>query len=272
MRFYVKHATTQDGPFDLVTMVRKIRNSQIEADFLVIEDGDEKPIIASEHPQLKTFFREIELLSAHTENGDKHPPLSFIIYFKKGWNFLTTHQFAAIYSAGTLCICLLLAFLFNLILPSFMASLNWLLIWIMVQLLLSALLVMFLRIHRGQSYDPHTLFSILSHYKVPLLFCASITGVFTGLGLGLLVIPGLALMGLYCFAPLLIIDQNFDFWDAMETSRKTVLAHGRPLFEIVFGFALLNFLAGICFVLPLALTLPLTYGALAELYDELKFN
>lgn len=272
MKFYVKYETMQEGPFDLVAMVRKIRNGSVSAELLVLEENDEMATPAAEHPQLKSFFREIELLSAREEPHSETHNFGFISSLKKGFKFLTNNHFSAIYSAALLGICLMFAALFAAILPDFMAVLNTLLVWIVAQFMLGVLLFMFLRIHRGQPHDPHTLYSLISRYFVPLAFCAALTGIFTGLGIGLLIVPGLALIGFYCFAPLLIIDQNYDFWDAMETSRKTVLAHGRPLFEIVFGFALLNFIAGLCFVLPLAVTLPITYGALAELYDEIKFG
>lgn len=272
MHFYVKYDTNQEGPFDLVSMVRKIRNGMITPEQLVLEEQDEKAVPASEHPQLKSFFREIELLTAQSDTAHSTSTLSFSSSFKKGWKFLVGHQFSAIYSAGIIGMCLAVAVLFNLILPDFMSSLTWLLIWIANQFFLGILLFLFVRCHRGQPYDPHSIYISAQRYFVPLIFCATLTGVFSGLGMILLIIPGLVMLALYCFAPLLIIDQNYDFWDAMETSRKTVLAHGRPLFEVVFGFALINFLAGALFLLPLAITLPITYGALAELYDEIKFN
>lgn len=274
MRFYVKYETAQEGPFDLVTMVRKIRNGAITSELLVLEENDEKAVPAGEHPQLLSFFQEIQMEAMRGESrgtGGKNV-IRFSSLLKRGWNFLVSHHFSAVCSAVLLGVTLLLATIFTAILPDFMAVLNILLSWIAFNFLLSILLIIFLRIYRSQPCDLHSLSLVIKRSAVPLLFCAALTGIFSAIGAVLLLIPGLIAIALYSFAPLLIVERHYDFWAAMETSRKTILKQGRPLFEAVFGFTVINFIAGFPFVIPLAVTLPITYGALAEVFDEIPFD
>jgi multisubunit Na+/H+ antiporter MnhG subunit len=54
----------------------------------------------------------------------------------------------------------------------------------------------------------------------------------------------------------------------METSRKTTFAKGVDFYGVVFALIVINFIGAILFLVPLVLTLPVTFYALAELYDE----
>ena len=59
-------------------------------------------------------------------------------------------------------------------------------------------------------------------FFIPLLLTAMMGGALTGIGLLLLIIPGLYLMVSYLFAASLVIDRRLDFWPALELSRRTV--------------------------------------------------
>jgi GYF domain 2 len=281
MRFYVKNDTAQDGPFDLLMMVRKIRNGTVTATALVLEERDAEAVPAAEHPELIGFFREIELEGLRVESPQSAPALGFSSAFKRGVRFLIAHQFSAVYGVAPLGCALLLFMILSAILPDFASPLSALLAWIFLQFALGILLFVFLRMHRGQTLDITSLTPFIRHNLTPLIFCAALVGVFSAIG-GLLfvvpgmlslvlTVPGVIVLAFYSFAPLLIIEKNYHFWEAMESSRKTVLAQGRPLFEVVFGFALINVLAGCLYGLPLALALPVTFGALAEIFDEIEF-
>lgn len=281
MRFYVKNDTAQDGPFDLLTMVRRIRNGSITATALVLEEKDEAAVPAGEHPELVGFFREVEVEGLRIESPKSAPALGFFSAFKRGLRFLVANQFSAVYGIAPLGGALLILMLLTAILPDFAAPLSALIAWIFLHFSLGILIFVFLRMHRGQTLDIASLIPFLRRNLTALIFCAALVGVFSAVG-GLLfvvpgmlslalTVPGVIILGLYSFAPLLIIERNQHFWEAMETSRKTVLAQGRPLFEVVFGFALINVLAGGLYGLPLALALPVTFGALAEIFDEIEF-
>jgi hypothetical protein len=54
----------------------------------------------------------------------------------------------------------------------------------------------------------------------------------------------------------------------MEISRKTVLKGGMENAGVIYALFVINFLAALCALLPLAITLPITIGAIVEMYDE----
>jgi hypothetical protein len=84
---------------------------------------------------------------------------------------------------------------------------------------------------------------------VPLMLLYIVMGIFVAIGLLLLIIPGIYLIVSYAFAIPLVIDQNLDFWNALETSRKTV---GKCWWSI-FGLMLLNGLVILLGILALGI-------------------
>jgi hypothetical protein len=86
----------------------------------------------------------------------------------------------------------------------------------------------------------------------------------------LLMLPILIYLGVaWLFAPMLVMDKGYDFWPAMELSRKVATKH----FLRLFGLQLLN--AAIVVAGELALcvgvlvAIPITYAAVAIAYDDL---
>jgi hypothetical protein len=104
---------------------------------------------------------------------------------------------------------------------------------------------------------------------LPLFLATIVTTVIIFIGCMLLIIPGIYLGICYVFTTPLIIDQNLGFWDAMETSRKTV----SKCWFSVFGLLLLCFL--VCVVGMLALgvgmlvAIPVCQCALGAAYTRL---
>lgn len=85
------------------------------------------------------------------------------------------------------------------------------------------LLLMYLRLRRGQPANLATVFSCFGTAFVPLMFVWIITHFLSGLGLVLCLVPGLVLKVLWVFSLMLAADRGLDFWTAMETSRKAVM-------------------------------------------------
>ena len=125
--------------------------------------------------------------------------------------------------------------------------------------------------NRGQPTDINLLKNIVRSQFKPLLIVSCIIALTTMIGAFLLIIPGLFILTLYIFTPLLIIDHKMPFWDAMETSRKLVLGSGTDNLGIIFALVVINFVGGLLVFLPLLITLPVTISCLCEMYDEL-FN
>lgn len=269
MQFYIKYGNVQDGPFDLVTMIRKIRNKEISRETLVLEEKDSYAVAAYEHPRLQSFYEEMKedfveegLEPYFTGNG-------FVYALQKGWSFFQHYPNCVLFSSGFLFVVLLMGALFSGLLPDFLGIF---LGWTVFHFLNGAVLLAMKQLNTHHRVDFQSITTrYLGHlkplllYSITIAFLSAIGGIF-------LVIPALFLLTLYIFAPLLILEENYSFWDAMETSKQTVIQHGRKLFEILFGLTVVNFVAALFFLLPLAITIPITYIVIIDLYDKTPFH
>jgi len=107
------------------------------------------------------------------------------------------------------------------------------------------------------------------HFFLPLFLTGLLTAALVGIGLVLLVVPGIYLLVGYAFASYLVVDRRLDFWQAMELSRRTV----NPLWFNVFGLVLLLLLINLGGVLLLGLglvvTVPLTTCTLTVAFTDI---
>lgn len=87
-------------------------------------------------------------------------------------------------------------------------------------------------------------------YTLPIIIASLCMSVLIALGFTLLIIPGIYLSIAYMFTLPLIVDKNMDFWQAMETSRKSTHQHWFKLFFT--GLAML--------IIYLISTIPLGLG------------
>jgi uncharacterized membrane protein len=106
-------------------------------------------------------------------------------------------------------------------------------------------------------------------FFIPLLLTALMGGALTGIGLLLLIIPGLYLMVSYLFAASLVIDRRLDFWPALELSRRTVQPNLFGLFAFLLLLILLNLVGAALLGLGLLVSLPLTGCAVTVAYADI---
>jgi hypothetical protein len=106
-------------------------------------------------------------------------------------------------------------------------------------------------------------------FFIPLLLTALVGGLLTGIGLLLLIIPGVYLLVSYLFASILVVDRRLDFWQALETSRRTVHHHWFGLFGFLLLLALVNLGGFLLLVVGLMVSLPVTSCALTAAYADL---
>lgn len=106
-------------------------------------------------------------------------------------------------------------------------------------------------------------------FFIPLLLTALVGGALAGIGLLLLVIPGVYLLVGYLFASSLVVDRRLDFWAALELSRRTV----QPIWFSMFAFVLLLMLINLAGVVALGIgilvTVPLTTCTITAAYADL---
>jgi hypothetical protein len=283
--YYIISGKSRTGPYDLVAIVRKIRNGSLTAHTQLQMDGSPELKPAHEWEQLAEFFGEIkeERQVASDRKPSEHRGLGATL--QSGWRFLQRNQYSTVSSGLFVLLIILVAAAVNFGLPPFAHVFAYMAFFIVGHSILSCYMFAILRLIRGQPVDLTYLESKISPAIKPLLLSSLFICIPAVLGLALLAsplptvmllaglflfaVPGLLILSLYAFTPLLILDKEFDFWEGMETSRKTVLKSGLENTGIIYALLVINFLAGLCFLLPLAITLPITMGALSEIYDDI---
>jgi uncharacterized membrane protein len=106
-------------------------------------------------------------------------------------------------------------------------------------------------------------------FFLPLLLTALVGGVLAGLGLLLLVIPGVYLLVGYLFASSLVVDRRLDFWAALELSRRTVQPMWFGMFAFLLLLMLINLAGALLLGLGLLVSVPLTACAITAAYADL---
>jgi hypothetical protein len=87
-------------------------------------------------------------------------------------------------------------------------------------------------------------------------------------GLLLCVLPGIYLAIGYTFALPLIIDKKFDFWTAMEVSRRVVHRQWWTMFGLALVLFLLNMIGLLACLVGCIVTAPLTVAAIQYAYED----
>ncbi len=281
--YYILSGKQRKGPYDLVMLVRKMRNGSLTSATMV-QLGEDPAKPAAEWPGLKDFFNEKKDESTESADATKHRQRHLIPTLQSGWRFLQRNHISTVLAAVYILTIIVMASMVHMGLPPYMHITAYLIVFIFSNFLLSFYLLALLRMVRGQPVDIGYIFSKIGPVSRPLLTsstlvsCPAIAGLvllvisstwmFSLVGLFIVAIPGLFILALYSFTPLVIIDQGYDFWDAMEMSRKTVLKGGLETLGVIFALFVINFLGGLLAILPMAITLPITMGALTEIYDE----
>ena len=269
MRFYIIHQHYEDGPYDLVTVIRKIRKGSLSEETLLRTD-DEPPVAAGTHPRLMEFYAELGQQPIAGSVTGKRSLRPFSQILAGGWKFLARNQSCSIYSAMLLMLVLAIGVGFFAIMPGMLVVVAAVLTWIVALFGLSIIQLILLRLHRGQPVD----FRWFKEHVVPrasALGAYSVAaGVASAIGFALFILPGLFILALFVFAPLIISDERTDFWEAMSRSRKMALSQGLDVLGMTFGCVVINFVSALLFILPLLLSIPITYTGVVDLYEELS--
>ncbi len=106
-------------------------------------------------------------------------------------------------------------------------------------------------------------------FFIPLLLTALVGGLLVGIGLLLLVIPGVYLLVGYLFASALVVDRRLDFWAALELSRKTVQPIWFTMFAFVLLLMLINLAGFLLLGVGLLVSVPLSACAVTVAYSHL---
>ncbi len=104
---------------------------------------------------------------------------------------------------------------------------------------------------------------------LPLFLANLLVNIFVAIGMVLLIVPGVFLVVAYMFTIPLIVDRRFDFWAAMETSRKLITRQWFAIFVFVLVLVLINVVGVLLLGVGLFVTIPLTSCAVAAAYEDI---
>lgn len=106
-------------------------------------------------------------------------------------------------------------------------------------------------------------------FFLPLFLASLISSIFIGIGMLLLIIPGLYLAIGYMFTAQFVINRNMSFFDAMEASRKLITKKWFIFFAFSLVIGLINVVGLILLGIGALFTIPFTICALAVAYDDI---
>lgn len=181
-------------------------------------------------------------------------------YIKQGWEMFKEH--VGEFLGFTLIIFVAyavsskLAFAGSLIISAVVASLS------------AGYSIAAFKLMSGQQFEFADFFKGFNYF-LPLFLASLAGGFLVGIGLALLIIPGIYLAVSYLFATFLILDYRMEFWQALETSRKIISKNWFAFLGFAFALFAINLLGCLALGVGLLVTIPVTSCAAAIAYKEI---
>lgn len=135
--------------------------------------------------------------------------------------------------------------------------------------LLGGLAYVFSRRIRGENPGVGDAFNGFSLAFLQLGLSGLVSFVLICVGLLLCVLPGIYLAVGYMFALQLIIDKKYDFWTAMEVSRRVVHRQWWTMFGLAMVLFLLNVVGVLACLVGCIVTAPLSVAAIMYAYEDI---
>ena len=282
--YYIISEESRIGPYDLIAVVKKIRNGSIDTNTQIELLGHGEPLPASEFPEFADFFveeNEVDNYSAAVVFVPKKIDINAVL--SSGFYFLQKVPASTIFSGAFVLISILFLLMINQ-LPEIAKIIACIPLVSALYLIFSLYEMSILRMSRGQPADTDyvikksmpiigKLIKMSFIISLPLIlafiFITVGEGLLINISVLLLVAIGLFCMTVYSFVPFLIVDQNYDLLEAMAASNKAIFKGGIDNFAVLLTLNAINFISGTLFILPLTISLPITICAIAEIYDEM---
>jgi hypothetical protein len=135
----------------------------------------------------------------------------------------------------------------------------------------AGLYLQYLKLMRGYRPQLGEVFSGFSIAFIPLMLGGLVSSMLTVFGMILLILPGIYLAVAWIFTSMLIIDRKYDFWPAMEISRRVVTAQWWRIFVLLILAGIIGSLGVIVLFVGVFFTIPIFFGSVAVAYETL-FN
>jgi uncharacterized membrane protein len=124
------------------------------------------------------------------------------------------------------------------------------------------------RISEGQPVVYMDFFKGFS-FMIPSVLIWLVGQLLTGIGLVLFIIPGIYLIVAYSFSVLMAVFGGFDFWTAMEESRKLISVRWWKFFGFTLILIGINVIAALPYGIGLLVTIPVSFYATYVVFEEI---
>lgn len=263
MQYFIITDHGEEGPYDLLSIVRKVKNGSLTAETKVRLDGQTEPTTAAQAEGIAELFAPEDEEEKTTASLNDVRQYDVKRIFLEGWEFVSMHQTTVI-TTGLFIVMALIGGVICARVPLVGIALTFTFLFV----LFSCYVYLITKKTRGQAFHFIDILPILQSSLVPLTLAGLVLSIPVILGTILLLVPGLFVITFYLFTPMLIMEQKRGFWEAMEVSRKKVMSMGSHNIGVLLALVVANFVGLICFLFPLLITLPLTVSELSEIYDD----
>ncbi len=188
-------------------------------------------------------------------------PLDVSGCFQRGWDLLKANFWPLV---GTFVVTFLIMMLLSLV-PVISLFTGLLLTGVFY----GGLFTYYLKVARGETPEFTDIFNGFSVAFVPLMLASAISQILTGVGILLLILPGIYLAVAYLFVYILIMDKKLEFWAAMEVSRRVITAQWWRMLGLALLGILLALLGAVALIIGMFVTIPIYIGALIYAYEDL---
>lgn len=267
---YIASGERMEGPYDLLSLTRKIKNGQLTRSSLVVQESSGTPFPADQDPVLREILDEVE----HLRNAPVPEIDSGISLFgalRSGWDVfqlnpmtaLTTGIFGVIGLIGVLIFSSVSTGVVQGVFCAFWCYLtfNIYLITLSRKSRMQILHGDFYRwlLKKWKALLPATLIGC----ALPGFLPAILYPFLSDIAVILVFIPGALWTAYFLYLPLIITDRGVGVREALSINTAKMRQAGVDYYSIVLGLVATNIILPI-----LPITMPLTLGAACDIYDR----
>lgn len=186
-------------------------------------------------------------------------PVAIADYLRDGWRLFADKPIPHIaYTAVMLVVLMVL---------NWVPVLGQLIATVLLAPLMAALYLALARQQAGRIITANDYLEVLND-PLPLVLLSLVMSILVTIGFFLLVLPGIYLLVAYLFAVPMVLFQRFDFWTAMETSRKFITRQWLSFFVLAIVLTVINMAGAALFGIGLLVTIPLTSAVVIAAYGH----
>lgn len=279
--YFIEHAAGRSGPYDLLGVIRKIRNGSLAKDQPLARGIEAQAKPAAQHSELYEVFAEQDKVEEEYRARGRER-IRFSRQFAEGVSIMKEDLTAAVLTGFVMLTIVMLGIGATMVMPPIVAAF---LVPIIGYGCFNLMLVAMLRVARVQLLSLGYIGEVLQRHGLTLLLCGlppalaafSLPWVLsdaTSLGMKawiFLVFPGVPIMAYYAFVPLLMIDRDVTRSEAFAMNRHIMGKLGLDALVTICWLFMINLLV-LPTVIGVLVTLPISLLGMMTLFDKYYYE